>query len=66
MISYPYERLHEEIAFLGYYLHWSYDTLLGMEHAERQQWLNHTSAINRRVNEDNEPSSTSSSILSIT
>nr|WP_194709932.1 DUF6760 family protein [Pseudoalteromonas sp. S16_S37] len=47
-------------------MHWSYDTLLGMEHAERQQWLNHTSAINRRVNEDNEPSSTSSSILSIT
>jgi alpha-beta hydrolase superfamily lysophospholipase len=51
---------------LGYYLHWSYDTLLSMEHVERQQWISHTSAINRKVNEDQKPGGGSKSILSIT
>ncbi|MEY8199872.1 MAG: DUF6760 family protein [Colwellia sp.] len=65
-MCYPHERLHEEIAFLGYYLHWSYEALLLMDHDERQQWLTHTSAINRRVNEDEKSTGSSTSILSVT
>ncbi|OZG73969.1 hypothetical protein BTA51_09320 [Hahella sp. CCB-MM4] len=66
MVCYPLERLHEEIAFLGYYLHWSYESLLEMEHTERQQWISQTSAINRKINEDQDATSSSASILSIT
>jgi len=47
------DRLHKEIAFLGYYLHWDYNTLLNMEHAERERWVKEVSAINNELNEDN-------------
>ncbi|WP_325063395.1 DUF6760 family protein [Celerinatantimonas diazotrophica] len=65
-MCYPHDRLHEEIAFLGYYLHWSYESLLSMEHHERQKWIEKTSAINQKVNEGSTPAPAEKSILSIT
>lgn len=49
MKGYPLDTLHEEIAFLAYYLHWGYDTLLGLEHRERRRWCEEVSRINREV-----------------
>jgi hypothetical protein len=43
--------LTEEVAFLGYYLHWPHDQLLGMEHRDRREWVRQVSAINTRINE---------------
>lgn len=49
MRGYPLAALHEEIAFLGYYFHWEYDTLMNMEHAERRRWCDEASRINRKL-----------------
>ena len=48
---YPQERLYEEIGFVAYHLHWQYDQLLDMEHAERLRWVEQVSNINKRLNE---------------
>jgi hypothetical protein len=46
--------LHREIAFLAYYLHWDYATIMELEHHERQRWCAEVSAINRKINGDDE------------
>jgi len=51
VIVYPLARLYEEIAYLAYHLHWPYEELLHMEHAERQRWLDQVAAINQRLND---------------
>lgn len=52
MKGYPHDALHREIAFLAYYLHWDYPTLLNMEHRERQLWCAQVSAINRSLSSE--------------
>lgn len=52
MSGYPHDALHREIAFLAYYLHWDHDTLLGLEHRDRQRWCAEVSAINRTLSGD--------------
>ncbi|MFL6414186.1 MAG: DUF6760 family protein [Bryobacteraceae bacterium] len=49
--GYPSERLFEEVAFVGYYLHWPYEEIMLMDHRERQRWVAETSRINERLNE---------------
>ncbi len=49
MIVYPLDRLHEEIAYIAYHLHWSYSEIMHMEHAERRRWVEEVAAINRRL-----------------
>jgi Family of unknown function (DUF6760) len=44
--SYPLDALREELAFLAYYLHWSQEELLALEHAERRHWVEEVSRIN--------------------
>lgn len=46
---YPEERLYQEMAFLAYYLHWSSQELLNMEHRERRRWCREVSAINKKL-----------------
>jgi hypothetical protein len=43
--------LHEEVAYLAYYLHWSYEQIMHMEHHERQQWVREVARINTQLNE---------------
>lgn len=50
MIVYPLDRLYEEIAYIAYHLHWPYEELLHMEHAERRRWVQEVAAINTRLN----------------
>jgi len=43
--------LYEEVAFIGYYLHWPYEQIMSMDHRERQRWVTETSRINERLND---------------
>jgi hypothetical protein len=47
-------RLHEEVAYLAYYLHWPHHEIVNLEHAERRLWVDQVAAINRRLNADND------------
>jgi hypothetical protein len=42
--------MYEEVAFLAYHFHWDHDTILNMEHGERQLWCGEVSKINKKVN----------------
>lgn len=44
--------LYEEIAFLAYYLHWSHEEIMGLEHKERVRFCSEVSRINSRMNGD--------------
>ena len=50
-MSYPLDRLIEEVAFLAYHFHWGHDEILALEHADRRRWAGAVSALNERVNE---------------
>ena len=52
IVGYPRERVYEEVAFLGYYLHWNSDTILDMSHSERRTWCEEVSKINQQLTED--------------
>ncbi|NDJ16468.1 DUF6760 family protein [Myxacorys almedinensis] len=45
---YPSDRLREEVAYLAYYFHWSYDQIMTLAHRERQQWVAEVARINQR------------------
>ncbi|HOR01189.1 MAG TPA: hypothetical protein PLJ35_20430 [Anaerolineae bacterium] len=51
MIVYPLDRLYEEMAYVAYHLHWSYEEIMHMDHAERLRWVDEVAAINRRLND---------------
>lgn len=51
IVGYPLERIYEEVAFLGYHLHWDSDAILNMPHGERNIWCNEVSKINKKVND---------------
>jgi hypothetical protein len=42
----PESRLHSEIAYLAYHLHWPLDDLLDLEHADRVRLLRAVSNLN--------------------
>ena len=43
--------LHEEVAYLAYYLHWPHEEIMSLDHKERQRWVNEVSRINQRLND---------------
>ena len=51
----PQERLDQEMTFLSYYLHWSRDEVMNLNHLERRRWCREVSAVNKKLsnNEDN-------------
>jgi len=38
------------MAFLGYYLHWSKEELMDLDHLERRRWCEEVSEINKKLN----------------
>jgi hypothetical protein len=50
MIVYPHERLYQEMAYIAFHLHWSYDEILQLEHHERRRWVDEIGAINTQLN----------------
>ena len=49
---YPVDKVYEEAAFLGYYLHWSREEVLSLNHLERLRWCQEVSRINNQLNDD--------------
>lgn len=49
MIVYPLDRLYREVAYVAYHLHWPHDQIMGMEHLERQRWVDEVAAINAEL-----------------
>ncbi|NOY64099.1 MAG: hypothetical protein GXO97_01665 [Nitrospirae bacterium] len=56
MKGYPLNRLYEEVAFIAYHFHWSYEEIMNMEHRERQRWVEEISKINRQLSGNREKS----------
>lgn len=52
--GYPADKIYEEIAFIAYYFHWSYESIMNMEHEERLRWCAEISKINKRLNGESE------------
>ena len=52
MSLYPQDRLYQEMAFLAYYLHWSNEDLMDLDHWERRRWCREVSAINKKLSGD--------------
>jgi hypothetical protein len=50
-LSYPSDRLFEEVAYLSHYLRWSRDEIMSMDHRERQRWVAEVAKMNTRINE---------------
>jgi hypothetical protein len=50
-VSYPLDRLLEEVAYIAYHFHWPYAEIMNMEHVERTQWVAQVAQINTRLNE---------------
>lgn len=50
-MSYPFENILKEVAFLAYHFHWGRDELLEMSHKERHAWVKQVSDINEKINQ---------------
>ena len=50
-MTYAADRLFEEVAYVGYYLHWPLDSILDMEHPVRQRFVEEVGKINRQLSE---------------
>ena len=49
-MSYPLDRLVDEVAFVAYHFHWPHDDVMALEHADRRRWVAAISDINERMN----------------
>jgi hypothetical protein len=47
--TYATERLYSEVAYVAYYLHWSREEILDLDHLERQRFVAQISALNTRI-----------------
>ena len=52
VVGYPLKALYEEVAFVAYHFHWTPETILNLEHSERRRWVQEISAINQRMNDE--------------
>lgn len=55
IVSYPLDKLYEEVAFIAYYFHWPIQDILTLEHGDRQRFIDEISDINRQMNEASAP-----------
>ncbi|MFF0086986.1 hypothetical protein ACFYR1_46085 [Streptomyces canus] len=44
-MTYATDRLHEEVAYLAFHLHWGLGELLDLEHADRRGYAERTAAL---------------------
>ena len=52
MTGCPLDRIYEEVAFIGYYFHWSHDEIMQMPHGERAKWCEEISKVNKKLSEE--------------
>jgi len=51
IMSYPSDRIFEEVAYIARYLHWPYDQVMAIDHRERQRWVAEIARTNDALNE---------------
>jgi len=44
--------LYEEVAFVAYHFHWPPEAIANLEHRDRIRWVEEISAINQRINSE--------------
>ncbi len=49
VLSYPLDRLYEEVAFIAFHFHWWQDDILNLEHTTRQRWVAEINKINQQL-----------------
>jgi len=49
-VTYAIDRLYEEVAYVGYYMHWSLDEILSLEHPMRQRFVEEIGRIHTQMN----------------
>ncbi len=49
VISYPSNKLYEEVAFIAYHFHWARDDILNLDHTNRQRWVSEINKINQQI-----------------
>ncbi len=49
VVSYPSNKLYEEVAFIAYHFHWTRDDILNLAHANRQRWVSEINKINEKL-----------------
>ncbi|HEV7978918.1 DUF6760 family protein [Amycolatopsis sp.] len=50
-MTYAADRLHEEVAYVAYHLHWSLDDILDLEHPDRLRYVSEIARINTRISQ---------------
>jgi len=50
-VTYAPDRLWEEVAYVAYYLHWTFDSILDLEHPVRDRLINEIGRIHSRQDE---------------
>jgi hypothetical protein len=48
-VTYAADRLFEEVAYVAYYLHWSFDEILDLEHPLRSRLIDEIGKINEQI-----------------
>ena len=38
-MTYPLERLHQEIAYIAYHFHWFREEIIDLEHPDRRRYV---------------------------
>jgi hypothetical protein len=51
-VTYATDRLFEEVAYVAYHFHWSFEEILELEHADRRRFVEEIASINRRLSEE--------------
>ncbi len=49
IVVYPEEELYKEVAFVAYYFHWSYESVMQMDHQTRRRFCAEISEIHKKV-----------------
>jgi hypothetical protein len=45
------DRMYEEVSYVAYHFHWSFDELLDLEHPVRRRFVEEIGRINQRLNQ---------------
>ncbi|HEX8870226.1 MAG TPA: DUF6760 family protein [Lentzea sp.] len=48
-MTYAPDRLYSEVAYVAYHFHWSLESILDLEHAERLRYVEEIGRINTRI-----------------
>ena len=51
-MTYPTDRLFEEVGYVAYHFHWPLDDILDLEHTQRLRFVGEIASINTRLSQE--------------